>query len=45
MNIQERNGLNFLSAGEMPLPSLYFMMSILFFTSGCIWIYVLRKSK
>ncbi|KAJ8682091.1 hypothetical protein QAD02_017883 [Eretmocerus hayati] len=45
IEITERNGNNFLSAGEMPLPELYFMMSILFFLSGCFWIFILNQSK
>ncbi|XP_076060012.1 protein GPR107 isoform X2 [Oratosquilla oratoria] len=36
---------NYLSAGEMPLPALYFMMSILFFLSACFWFFLLRQSK
>ncbi|KAJ9591309.1 hypothetical protein L9F63_002159, partial [Diploptera punctata] len=45
MEIEENNNGNFLSAGEMPLPALYFMMSLLFFLSGCFWVFILRKSK
>lgn len=29
----------------MPLPALYFMMSILFFLSGLFWVFILKKSK
>jgi len=29
---------NFLSAGSMPLPQMYFILSVMFFLSGCIWI-------
>jgi hypothetical protein len=43
--IEEKNRENYLSAGEMPLPALYFMMSLLFFLSGCFWLFILRKSK
>ena len=32
------------SAGEMPLPALYILMSVLFFLSGCFWIFILRKN-
>ncbi|XP_076659913.1 protein GPR107-like [Halictus rubicundus] len=39
------NNQNFLSAGEMPLPALYFMMALLFFLSGCFWMLILKKSK
>ncbi|XP_014225374.1 protein GPR107 isoform X1 [Trichogramma pretiosum] len=46
MEIKEINEDNFLSAGEMPLPELYFMMALLFFLSGCFWVFfILRKSK
>jgi hypothetical protein len=43
--IEEKNRENYLSAGEMPLPALYFMMSLLFFLSGCFWVFILHKSK
>jgi len=45
LEIEENNSGNYLSAGEMPLPALYFMMSLLFFLSGCFWLFILRKSK
>ncbi|KAK3918604.1 Protein GPR107 [Frankliniella fusca] len=45
MEIEEKNRGNYLSAGEMPLPALYFMMAILFFLSGCFWVFILRHSK
>ncbi|XP_011498001.1 PREDICTED: protein GPR107 [Ceratosolen solmsi marchali] len=45
MEIKEINNDNFLSAGEMPLPELYFMMALLFFLSGCFWVFILKKSK
>ncbi|XP_034187075.1 protein GPR107 isoform X1 [Osmia lignaria lignaria] len=45
IQISEINSGNFLSAGEMPLPALYFMMALLFFLSGCFWVFILRKSK
>ncbi|KAJ6633397.1 Protein GPR107, partial [Pseudolycoriella hygida] len=44
VDIEENNQGNYLSAGEMPLPALYSMMSILFFLSGLFWIFILRKS-
>jgi hypothetical protein len=43
--IEENNNGNYLSATEMPLPVLYFMMSVLYFLSGLFWVYVLRRSK
>ncbi|UYV83398.1 GPR107 [Cordylochernes scorpioides] len=42
---QVGSDLNFLSAGEIPLPRLYFMMSLVFLTTCCVWIYVLRKKR
>ncbi|XP_017888009.1 protein GPR107 isoform X2 [Ceratina calcarata] len=45
VKIYEINNGNFLSAGEMPLPALYFMMALLFFLSGCFWVYILKNSK
>ncbi|XP_058064342.1 protein GPR107 [Anopheles bellator] len=45
VDIEEKNSGNYLSAGEMPLPALYFMMSVLFFLSGLFWVFILRKSK
>uniref|UniRef100_A0A1B6CWU3 GOST seven transmembrane domain-containing protein n=1 Tax=Clastoptera arizonana TaxID=38151 RepID=A0A1B6CWU3_9HEMI len=45
MEIKENNLGNYLSAGEMPLPALYFMMSILCLFSGCFWVFILVKSK
>ncbi|XP_043286236.1 protein GPR107 isoform X2 [Venturia canescens] len=45
MQIAEENKGNFLSAGEMPLPALYFMMALLFFLSGCFWVFILKNSK
>ncbi|KAL5277888.1 GPR107 family protein [Megaselia abdita] len=44
VDIEENNSGNFLSAGEMPLPALYFMMSLLFFLSGLFWVFILKKS-
>ncbi|XP_073832072.1 protein GPR107 isoform X1 [Musca autumnalis] len=45
VDIEENNNGNYLSAGEMPLPALYLMMSILFFLSGLFWVFILKKSK
>uniref|UniRef100_W8BCB0 Protein GPR107 n=1 Tax=Ceratitis capitata TaxID=7213 RepID=W8BCB0_CERCA len=45
VDIKEKNDDNFLSAGEMPLPALYSMMSVLFCLSGLFWVFILRKSK
>lgn len=45
VDIEENNNGNYLSATEMPLPILYFLMSVLYFLSGLVWVYVLRGSK
>jgi len=45
VDIEERNYDNYLSAGEMPLPALYFMMSLLFLLTGIFWVFLLRNSK
>ncbi|XP_045462836.1 protein GPR107 [Harmonia axyridis] len=45
IQIVESNLSNFLSAGEMPLPALYCMMSILFMLSGMFWVFLLHQSK
>lgn len=44
INIEERNNDNYLSAGEMPLPALYQMLCILFFLTGCFWVFILKKN-
>jgi hypothetical protein len=45
IEIVEHNMSSFLSAGEMPLPALYFMMAILFLLSGMFWVFLLRQSR
>lgn len=46
LKVTERNpDDNYLSAGEMPLPALYFMMALLFLLSACFWFFLLKKSK
>ncbi|XP_013775120.1 protein GPR107-like [Limulus polyphemus] len=45
MVITEENRGIYLSAGEIPLPQLYFGLSLVFFSLGCFWIYVIRKKK
>jgi hypothetical protein len=44
IEIEEKNYNSYLSAGEMPLPALYILMSVLFFLSGCFWVFILRKN-
>ena len=44
IDIEEKNTDSYLSAGEMPLPALYQMLAILFFLSGCFWVFILKKN-
>nr|ACC43944.1 lung-like 7 transmembrane receptor [Philodina roseola] len=41
----ERNPDSYLSAGEIPLPVLYFTWAVIYFLAGCYWIFILRTSK
>lgn len=43
--IVEKNVDNYLSAGEIPLPVLYFTWAVIYFLSGFYWIFVLKTSK
>uniref|UniRef100_A0A6G1SAZ3 Protein GPR107 n=1 Tax=Aceria tosichella TaxID=561515 RepID=A0A6G1SAZ3_9ACAR len=36
---------NYLSAGAMPLPQMYFMLSVMFFLCGCAWVNFIRSQK
>ncbi|XP_075737122.1 protein GPR107 isoform X3 [Rhipicephalus microplus] len=45
VSISEHNDGSFLSAGEIPLPQVYFLMAMVFFTVGCYWIYLLRQRR
>ncbi|XP_042200676.1 protein GPR108-like [Callorhinchus milii] len=45
IDIRARNPKNFLSAGEMPLPLLYMVMSGFFFTAAVYWVYLLLKYR
>ncbi|XP_017775171.1 PREDICTED: protein GPR107 [Nicrophorus vespilloides] len=45
MHIREQNEGGYLSAGEMPLPALYCTMAVLFFLSGCFWVFLLKQSR
>ncbi|KAL0965124.1 hypothetical protein UPYG_G00277130 [Umbra pygmaea] len=42
IRIEEKNPDSFLSAGEIPLPKLYIIMSMFFFLLGTLWLHVLR---
>uniref|UniRef100_A0A8C7J175 G protein-coupled receptor 107 n=1 Tax=Oncorhynchus kisutch TaxID=8019 RepID=A0A8C7J175_ONCKI len=45
INIEEKNPNSFLSAGEIPLPKLYIIMSMFFFFLGTLWLHVLRTQR
>ncbi|CAF0976839.1 unnamed protein product [Brachionus calyciflorus] len=40
-----RNQESFLSAGELPVPTLYLTWSIIYFLAAISWTYILRSSK
>ncbi|XP_041369140.1 protein GPR107-like isoform X3 [Gigantopelta aegis] len=44
LEITEDNNGNFLSAGEIPEPAMFFAFSIAFFIASMVWIIVLKKS-
>jgi len=41
----EKNIDSYLSAGEIPLPVLYFTWAVIYFLSGFYWIFVLKNIK
>lgn len=46
MKIYETNyPENYLSAGAMPLPQMYFVLSVMFFLIGCIWVNFIARQK
>ncbi|XP_078091187.1 protein GPR108-like isoform X2 [Mustelus asterias] len=45
VEIMARNPSNFLSAGEMPLPLLYLVMSGFFFVAALFWVSLLLKHR
>lgn len=45
VKIIEKNDGTFLSAGEIPLPTLYFFLSVTFFAAAIGWTVYLRKRK
>lgn len=45
LDIVERNDNNYLSAGEIPLPEIYFVLSLIFFTLGIFWISVVKSKS
>ncbi|KAJ8300634.1 hypothetical protein KUTeg_022153 [Tegillarca granosa] len=42
--VEDNNG-NYLSAGEIPLPYLYFVLTVVYFAAGIVWFCVLRKAE
>lgn len=45
IDILERNEDSFLSAGEIPGPTLYLTWSIIYFLAAISWSYILKSSK
>lgn len=45
IDIVEKNGENFLSAGEEPLPYMFGILSILFLGTAIYWLHVLRDNR
>ncbi|XP_027045750.1 protein GPR107-like [Pocillopora damicornis] len=45
IDIKEKNGKNFLSAGEEPLPYMFGILSVLFLGTAIYWLRVLQKNK
>lgn len=43
--LSEKNQESFLSAGELPVPTLYLTWSIIYFLAALSWMYILRSSK
>lgn len=45
MSIVETNIDNYLSAGEIPLPQLYFALAVIFFLLGAVWANVIKTKR
>lgn len=45
LDIMEKNLESYLSAGEIPLPELYFALSVIFFILGFIWLNVIQSKR
>ena len=49
IDITEKNNDSYntvyLSAGEIPLPEIYFALSVIFFILGFVWVHVVRSKK
>ena len=41
----EKNDGSYLSAGEIPMPTLYLTWSIIYFLASVSWLYILRSSR
>eukprot|EP00795_Rhopilema_esculentum_P010871 gene10871-19691_t len=45
LRIIEHNKDTFLAAGEIPLPTIYGVISVIFFIAGCVYLSILRKLR
>lgn len=46
VQIEEKNWpANYLSAGVIPLPQTYFILSVMFFFCGCVWVNFISRQK
>nr|QVK45773.1 G protein-coupled receptor [Proales similis] len=45
VEVVEKNEESYLSAGELPVPTLYLTWSILYFLAALSWMYILKSSK
>lgn len=45
ISIEEKNGDNYLSAGEEPLPYMFGVLSVLFFGISIYWLHILRNNR
>jgi hypothetical protein len=42
--VVEKNGQSFLSAGEIPLPTVFLSLALLFLFSAIFWTFILRRN-
>jgi len=45
LKVMEDNNGNYLSAGEMPIPTLFFGLCVVYLGVAIFWMVVLRKAK
>jgi hypothetical protein len=45
LDLAEKNEDSYLSAGEMPLPTLYLTWALIYFLAGVSWIYIIKTTK